>query len=100
MSYEIIIDDESVGDIASATGWGQFRDWAISLPIRFEEVIRFAEHGLTSKPATLRTQLLDAIQQHEPRKATVAEIAGELARMIQDSKTTDENGVIVLTDGT
>jgi hypothetical protein len=95
----MVVNDEFAGDLTSATGWGGFIDWADTLELDgYEEIIRLAEHGLSSNLPRLASELDAALANVPPRRHGTKEVALAILAAVSNSKH-EEQGFIIISDG-
>jgi hypothetical protein len=100
MSFHYEIDEnDDAGHAASTHGWAMFIDWAETLDLeKYEEVIRFAEHGQSTDIQRLETELSAALANSAPDDSTVKSTAKNLLKTIRNNAY-DEGSYIIITDG-
>jgi hypothetical protein len=69
-------------DLATATGWALFGEWAGTLPAEFGAVRRLADAGEVKGTDALGTQLAKALMLHTPGSEAVAHTGAMLRGLV------------------
>ena len=96
MSYYAELDNakKTGGDVATNSGWSQFREWVEDLDIECVQLQHLAEHGWSQNLKQLESDIRGALDE-SPDSANADIAEGLLA--ILDGKADAE--VLVVTDG-
>lgn len=102
MSYYATIDDDDSGndegtggDVATLTGWIEFREWVDGHKEKRPEMLQVAHYGLSERLQDLADEIASAIKSESPSD-DVKDIADGLLLMIK--KTKDPKAVLTISN--
>ena len=97
MSYYAVLDDdaETSADVATVSGWCDFRRWVESIEGEYDQLRHLVEYGWSQELADLESQLAEAIKAGNPN-ADNGDVGQGLLKLVADRKNAQ---AIFVTDG-